>query len=308
MSVPITEMTLETVIRDALGAIRANPDVFDDLFSKFKEAFFIHQFGQTQIDRLKYYIQHNQIRIVQSWSLVPTSMPCISIELIRASEDEDLQHFNYGYEEVDSAITPAVRVPIVTPGVYDTLSGKLTITNAADLSNVCPGMNFVDASNIKFQIQSGNSNLSGNKYINIGSGQTPDLSADGRIESFLDKKRTERRMIRLREQLRIGCHAKDDLHLTKYMYYLLIYILKSRQATLISRGIHLDKTLGEVFDRADEFQGENVYSRFIEFFCITEFDWNQAEVNLIDCFDLTVKAPMPNPDSANAYKINTSDD
>ena len=61
--------------------------------------------------------------------------------------------------------------------------------------------------------------------------------------------------------------------------------------SLIERGINLDFGVGGVFDRADEFQGENVFSRFMEVNCITEFDWNQEEVSLVDNFDLTIKAP-----------------
>ena len=240
--------------------------------------------------------------------MVPMSLPCISIELIRASEDEDIQQFSNEYEEVSEAKTPTVYVPVITPGAYDTVTGKLVVTNAADLSQVCPGWVFVDKAGTKFILEAGNSNVSGNKFINIGKGKSPDLGGDGRIESPIAETRTERRMIRLREVLRLGVHAKDNIHLTKYLYYLLIYILKSRQESLIDRGVNLDREIGEVFDRADEFTGENIFSRFVEFNCLTEFDWDQGEVNLIDCFDPNVKAPMPDPDSTEAVKVNTSED
>lgn len=297
---------LESVIRDGLGELRANPGKLDDIFSRFLEAQFINQFGQDQIDKIKTYVINNQIKIVQGWGMVPFHVPCISIQLIKASEDGDIQNIGNNYLERDDTVAPVVYVPVVTPGTYDTLTGKLTITNGADLSTVCPGMVFVDASDQKFEIKSGNSNLSGNKYINIGSGKEPNLTADGRIESSIDFTRTERRMIRLRETIHLGCHAKDDLHLVKYIYYILVYILKSRQDSLIARGIELDSGTGTIFDRSDAFKGENVFSRFLEVNCMTEFIWDQSQVQVFDCFDLTVKAPMPNPNSPTASKVNTS--
>jgi hypothetical protein len=98
-------------------------------------------------------------------------------------------------------------------------------------------------------------------------------------------------MIRLDETISLGIHARNDVHIAKYLYYLITYILKSRMSSLIQRGIHLDFGVGSVFDRNDEYQGENVFSRFMEVNCITEFDWDQDQVVLIDNFDLTIKAP-----------------
>ena len=308
MGVPLSEFVIETVLRDGLNELRINSDRLDDIFSKFLNAYFVNQYGQSKIDELKTHIQNKQVKIVQSWAMVPTEVPCISIELLRASEDEDIQQFSNEFEEESEAKTPTVYVNTITPGTYDSKTGKLIVLNVADLSQIHPGLVFVDASGVKFPMHAGNSNLLGNKFINIGKDQDPDLSGDGYIESSIDETRTRRRMIRIRETLRLGVHAANDIHLTKYLYYLLIYILKSRQSSLIDRGINLDKGIGEVFDRDDSFQGENIFSRFLTMSCLTEFDWDQEEVNLFDNFDITTKAPMPDPDSEVAIKVNTSDD
>lgn len=308
MGAPLTEFVIETVIRDGLGELKATPTKLDDIFSRFLEAQFNNQYGQTKIDSIKTYIANNQVKIVQSWSQVPTSMPCISIQLIRADESEEIQNLGNNYEELDESKTPQIYVPVVTPGTYDTVTGKLTITNSVDLSVVCAGMVFVDADNTEFPISSPISNLSGNKYISIGSGKLPNLLGNGKIQSSIDFKRTDRRMIRIRETISIGCHASNDIHLAKFLYYILVYILKSRQESLINRGVELDRGTGSVFDRMDEFQGENIFSRFLEVNCLTEFVWNQAEVQVFDCFDLTVKTNTPKPNSPAAAPYNTSDE
>jgi hypothetical protein len=306
MGFALTEFVLETVIRDGLGFIRSNPGVLDDLFSRFTSTHFGNQYGQAKIDQLKTYIQTNQIRIVQSWAMVPTSMPCYSIQMLRSDEAENLQQFDDYLEDQDSPKDPGVIVADATPTAYDLVSGRLTFDPSTNLENVCPGMIFVDADDKEFEIGTGNSNASGNKYVNIGSGMEPILDAPGQIVSRIDFSRVERHMIRLSETISIGCHSKDDVHISKYLYYILVWILKSRKESMISRGIHLDRGTGGMFDRADHFQGENVFSRFVDINCITEFDWNQKEVNLLDCFDLTLHAPSPNPDSPGKTKVNTS--
>ncbi|NIU02214.1 MAG: hypothetical protein GWN01_15330 [Nitrosopumilaceae archaeon] len=304
MGAPLLEFTLETVLRDGLSELRLNPDRLDDIFSKFLKTYFNNQYGQAKIDELKTWVTQNQIKIVHAKSQIPVQVPCISIQTMRTDEEESLQQFSDMYEEVDTNITPNVIVSNVIPTSYDTVSGKLSIDNTVDLSEVCPGYIFVDNSDNEFEIQSGNSNISGNKFINIGKGKTPDLGGSGRIESFLDFKRTERRMIRLRETIAIGCHTKNQVHLTKFLFALVYYVLKSRSDVLEQRKIQVSRGDTSIFDMEEQFENELVFSRYIQMTCITQFDWNQAEVNLIDCFDATIYAE----DEDGKFKTNTSED
>ena len=300
---PLTEFVLETVIRDGLGELRANPDRLDNLFNRFTEAQFNNQYGQTQINKIKTYITNNQIKIVHAFAFSPTVMPCYSIQILASSETEALQNLgnvlgvSYEYKNRE------VIVNTVTPTAYDEVTGKLTIDPSVDLSAICPGMIFVDNSSNEFTIKNGISNLSGNKFINIGAGQEPDLGGAGLIASSIDFTATNREMIRLTETIRLGVHAKDDIHLAKYLYYILFYILKSRQTSLINRGIHLDKSNVGIFDKLEDFPGENIYSRYMDLNCISEFNWDQSEVAAADCFDLNVYVNDPDPDSTDKRKV-----
>lgn len=310
MSAPLTEWVIETIIRDGLGDLRNNPGKLDDLFSKFNQAFFLNQYGQSKIDELKTFVQKNQIKIVHAFSQVPSRLPCFSIQLISSEEREDDQQFSNEFLDEEEDKTPTVYVSDITVNSYDSKTGKLVVDPATDLSTICPGLVFVDASDNEFIIGTGNSCVAGDKYINIGSGKSPDLGGLGRIESPIDFKRTERKMIRLRERISIGCHADKQVHIAKFLYYILYYILKSRQIPMINRGINLDAEFGSLFDREDEIEGRNVYSRFIEINCLTEFDWDQQEANIIDCFDLTtnVEEDIDSDGELEKINVNTSDD
>lgn len=303
MSAPITEFVIESVLRDGLNELRLTPSKLDDLFKRFTYTYFNTQYGQAKIDELKTYIQNNQIKIIHALHIQPTDMPCISIQLLSSDEVEDDQQFSNMLPESTESKTPAVIVPIVTPISYDSITGKLVVDNSINLGNICPGMIFKDASDVEFQIQSGNSNVSGNKFINIGKGMTPDLGGDGSIESSIDFKVTDRRMIRLREVINLGCHAHDKLHLAKFLYYIVYYIIKSRQLVMEQRGLALDRGVASIFDRDGQLEGENVYTRYLQLHVLTEFDWDQEEVNLIDCFDVDINAE----ENGVKFDTNTSD-
>lgn len=302
---PLTEFVIEGIIRDGLNELRLSPTAFDFLFKKFTEAHFMNQYGQDKIDELKTYIQNNQIKIVHAMQVAPTDMPCISIRLTASDEREEDQQFSNELEELDTAKTPDIYVDNMTISAYDTTTGRLTVSSASDLAPVCPGLIFVDSAGTKFSIGSGNSNEAGNKYINIGPGKTVDISGTTRIESFIDITRNDIRMIRLRETILLGCHALNKLHLAKFMYYILVYIIKSRQEAMINRGLCLDRGVASIFDREGEFEGEHIFTRYMELGVLTEFSWDQGEVNLIDCFDLDTKAC--NPDGT-TFNTNTSED
>lgn len=292
MGAPLTEFVIESVLRDGIGFLRANPAVLDDIFSKFTATWFNNQYGVNHIEKLKTFIQQNQVKIVHSFAQVPTNTPCVSIQITKSSETPRLQQFSNEYEEVDTPIDPIVRVADVQPVSFDVVTGKLVVDPSTNLGSVFPGMVFIDADDVEFEIQSGNSNLSGNKFISLSkNGNVPNLVGLGNIVSSIRVQRVERRMVRLEETISLGVHARNDIHVAKYLYYLLTYILKSRMDSLIQRGINLDFGTGGVFDRDDQYQGDHVFSRFMEVNCITEFDWNQEQVNLVDNFDLTIRAP-----------------
>jgi len=189
-------------------------------------------------------------------------MPCISIQMISTEEREEDQQLGNVFEPEISDKTPDIIVPSVNATAYNSVTGKVSIDNLTDLSILCPGFIFVDGSGNKFKIFSGISNVFNNKFFNIGPEKEPDLSSPGQIEDLIDFTGLERGFIRLRETIRLGVHAKDDQHLTKFLYYILFYIIKSRQRSLITRGIHLDRGIIGVFDRLQEYEGENIYSRF----------------------------------------------
>ncbi len=290
MGAPLTEFVIETVLRDGLNELRLNPSRFDDLFSRFTMTYFNNQYGADKIAELKQYIQNNQVKIVHAMQVQPADMPCISIQMIASDEAENDQQFSNMLPEEVADKDPNVIVTDIAMVSYDVVTGKLVVDSATDLGNICACMVFIDGAGNEFELGSGNSNLSGNKFINIGPGKEPVLTGTGSIVSGVDFSVMDRRMVRLRETINIGCHAHDKLHLAKFLYYIVYYIIKSRQLVMEQRGLMLDRGVASIFDREGNFNGEDIYTRYLQIHVLTEFDWDQEEVNLLDCFDVTIKA------------------
>lgn len=303
LGIPLTEFVLETVLRDGLGELRADPTKLEYLFKRLQEAQFNNQYGLDKIESIKTYITRNQIKIVHAFSLSSTVVPCISIQMMSTEETPNLQTLGNVFEqELVHKDRTVVVAQLLTTG-YDLVSGKLSIDDSVDLSTIYPNQIFVDVSENEFRIKPGISNTLGNKFVNIGSGQEPDLSGNGAVVDPIDYRSFRREEVRLTEVIRLGIHAKDDAHLAKFLYYIVYYILKSRQKSLINRGVHLDYGMMSSLDRIDEYKGENIFTRSIDMRCQTQFNYVIDELAVASSFAVDVYVPTPNPSSPDKVKL-----
>lgn len=303
LGMPLTEFVLETVLRDGLGELRADPTKLDHLFSRFQEPQFGEQYGTAKIAQIKTYIIRNQVKIVHAFSLNATVIPCISIQMMSSEETPNLQTLGNQFENGEIFKNRAVLVNPVLPTTYDLVSGKLSIADSIDLSVVTPNQIYVDASANEFPIRSGISNDLGKKFINIGSGYEPDLSGPGMIIDSIDFRLFHQEQVRLSEVIRLGVHAKNDAHLAKFLYYIVYWILKTRQKSLITRGVHLDYGSMSALDREDQFEGEHIYTRSIDMRCQTEFNYVIDEIAVASSFTVELSVPDPKPNSPGKVKL-----
>jgi len=71
------------------------------------------------------------------------------------------------------------------------------------------------------------------------------------------------------DTVHIGIHTADTPDLTKYIYYLVVYILLLFKPDLRERGLHLSTFAATDLSKLNEYLPSNVYSRFINFSCIS---------------------------------------
>ncbi len=84
------------------------------------------------------------------------------------------------------------------------------------------------------------------------------------------------------DNIHIGIHAHNTPDLTKYIYYLLVYILSAFKPQLMDRGFHLTTFRATDMSRMNEYLPENIYSRFLNFSCWTIAPFQKGKVPIID--------------------------
>lgn len=79
------DFLLETVLKAGLQWFRTDPMapkfVFGHLMSPY-----LAKYGEAKINEIADYIRKYDVKIIQHWSLIHTSVPCISIQLLDAGE------------------------------------------------------------------------------------------------------------------------------------------------------------------------------------------------------------------------------
>lgn len=81
------DFIVESVLRAGLDWFKADPDSQELVFGQLDQPY-LARYGTSKIAELKSYIVNKEIKIVQSLSLVNSSLPHISIQLAQGLEDE----------------------------------------------------------------------------------------------------------------------------------------------------------------------------------------------------------------------------
>lgn len=291
MSFAFPELVIESIIRDGLEDIKANPEFLDDVFGEFTKAYATRKYGSGEIDKIKTLIAAKNIAVVHSFHSAAAKAPSFSIQLGFDREDRRTDHLDDYADLQTTTITDATRLELlkkatnVIPTAYDSATGRVSIPDSVDLSPVYVNFIFEDGSGSIFTIISGISNTPGDKFFFIEPGQVVDLVNPGEIRSFLTEDQYEVRSILNEVRILIGVHTKDAL-LTKYLYILLKYFLLSRKADAIKRCFDRMVLEGSDFTRDMQYEGDMVFSRFLTVSGYTQDVWRSDQVTLIDSVDI----------------------
>lgn len=285
MGINLTDLIIEATIRDGLLYLKQNPSKVDDIFKPMTSLFNQRKYGQGEINKIKTMLQTKEIAVVHSFHEAAAKSPCFSIQLGAESEAKERAHLNDFEEQIQVPITDLaslVRVPNFTPTAYDPLSGKVSVADSVDLDPLHPGYIFVDADNNEQEVQLGISNETGNKFFFLPkNGNAPNISGLCFIKTFLEYTEHEEKGDTSGVNILVGVHTKDAL-LTKYLYVILKYIMKSRKRDLIKRGLVNSTFSGSDFTRDLQYEGDIVFTRFFTITGQVDDTWSSDETALID--------------------------
>jgi hypothetical protein len=94
----------------------------------------------------------------------------------------------------------------------------------------------------------------------------------------------------MRDTVIIGIHAIGGPDKTKYLYYLIAYILIAYKEQLEERGLTLSTFQATDLSRLNDYLPEGMFSRFITFSALTTVKFKKADAPIINEFSLNIKA------------------
>lgn len=290
----LPELIVESIIRDGIQNVRSDPTIIDSVFAQLTRSYNSRKYGTSEITKIKALLQ-KEIAILFSYHEVDSKVPCFSIMIGTDNEHKPRAHLGDHYEEVteqivDSDVLLALhRVNDLEVLSFDSTTGKVTVADTTDLSEIYRGMIYVDSDGTEHDIDGGINNTVGDKSFFVNKQDDVDLSdTSGFIKSKLDYTQHEVRGVTSETQLVVGVHTKDALT-TKYLYILLKYFLLSRKKDLIKRSFVTMSFNGSDFGRDAQHIGDHVFTRFLTISGKCDDTWRSDQVILIDNIEVCPK-------------------
>jgi len=262
----LAEFSVELILREGLDEFK-DSDIdlrLTDIFGRLKIGLLNAKYGQTEIDKIKKVLLKSEIGFVHSFSQLAAKgaiFPSISIELNGDTEDEAKAAFDDLACTQETPIDPAVVVPTFTASSYNTTTGKVSVPDSVNLSDVYEGRFWEEGTGISFKVLDPISNILGDKFFHIDKMQTVDLN-NTRIVSCVDQRVHEVKYIASNENILVGVHAQNAL-LTRYLYYIVRHILWTKKDRFRELNLMLSKYDGSGFKLNIPLLPEGTYSRFI---------------------------------------------
>lgn len=263
--------------------------MLDDVFAEMLKGYAARKYGATEITKIKALFANpdKPIAVVHSFHEAAAKSPCYSIQLGSENEAKERAHLEDFESDIQEEITDEeeleqlIKIDNLIPTAYDEITGKVSVSDSADMSLIHPGYIYVDGDELDFEVKKGISNVPGNKFFFIEKRQTPNIVDPGLIKTFLDYTQHEEKGDVSAVNILIGCHSKEAL-ITKYLYVILKYIMKSRKRDLIQRAFTVSSFQGSDFTRDLRYEGDMVFTRFFTMTGQVEDSWRSADVPLID--------------------------
>lgn len=289
----LSDLIIESTIREGLQNIRNDLEIVDEVFEQLKTLPISPKYGEDEIAKIKNFITTTPISIVHSFHIVESNIPCISIQLLSASEYVDRSVLDDFADDVTRDMTQdELDEQIITSPVlildYDVNSGIVEIEDATDLSEVHINHLLEDSDGNTFRIEGGVDDTPGQKQIIIQKQAELNTTGPALIKTIFNKVQFEERTNTEKETLLIGIHTKES-KLTKYLYTLLKYIIESRKLDLIRRNFKLATYEGSDFTRDMNYGSDVVFTRFLTVSGEIRNNWNADKVTPIDLIDLDVR-------------------
>lgn len=296
----LTEFIVEGLVRDKLEEIRTSEDIdliMTDIYGTLRDPVLSTKFGNSEITKIKEVIEKSAISVHQGLTNLASNakLPAFSIHLQTDTEREDLASFDDEAGECVVPVDPEVYVDTFDATNYFSDEARVIVPNSVDLSEIYGNLYYEDGSGLSYRITYPISNVDDNKYFTIDKSDSGPVNLiGGRIVSSIEERIFELKYIPSQEIVMLGAHAENSL-LTKYLYYLLRYIMFQIKEDLERRGLEFSKHLGSDFQLNSPLLGDEVYSRFLTLNLVHYDYFRGAEKTIIEAINPAVGGEPTDP-------------
>ena len=282
------DVNIQCFLRMGFDHLVAHPEDLDEIFSNFKNDSLWKQYGEREIDNIKQWVAQNNIPILLSWSIDPTKVPCISVQIAQSTELVEAASMDDYVDYITEEILPTTVLDYFTPTnvVTGTTETVVTPPDTVDTLLVRKGQILIDSKDEQYLID----RTEGDNIIVVQDGD-PINPTRVKIISSTQTVPRKRHQAAISESIDIGIHGHADQNTVLWMYYMVIWIMLRFKPELEKRCMDLSTFSASDFNRESQYLGENVFSRFIRVTARSMVTWLDPPETPIDTLVTNIITP-----------------
>ncbi len=278
-----SDVIIRSAIVRSLERLYADPSQLDHVFHSLTEDVETRQvYGEKQVDLAKKWFLNTNIPVFMAFRVAEEAIPCITISLQESVEAEQTHgDVHYVPQEETTGDWPVLS-PKFTPRAYSPTSGIMLLPAGLMGDHlIAPGMFIVTRDGRKYEIKE---NL-GDDEISLAPKTVGDFT-DAVIKGARKRYVTTIESVQFKETYQIGIHVLGEPAYLLYLHSILKYcLLKFKQELLEARGFERSVLSSTDFRRNQEFEVEEVFSRFINITGFVRQIWPKDVKPLIEVVD-----------------------
>ncbi len=293
-----SDVIIRTAIIRSLERMYEDPSLLDHVFHSLAEDEETRDvYGEKQIELAKNWFLSSNIPVVMTFRVAEEQIPCIAISLQESVEAEQTHgDVHYIPQEESDGAWPLLSSRF-TPVRYSPTSGIMVLPHGL-MGNqiIAPGMLIVTRDGREYPIKE---NL-GDDEISLTPKTVGDFT-NAVIKGAHKRFVTTVESVQFKETYQIGIHVQNEPAYLLYLHSIVMFsLMKFKQDLLESRGFERSVLSSTDFRRNQEFDMEEVFSRFVNITGYVRQSWPKATKEMVATVDvqpIVSKAdPQPKPD------------
>ena len=283
------DLELQSIIQLGFDTIREDPTLLDKIFAHLNEPHLATKFGDKEIDKIKQWIDENDVPVVLAWALQAAKAPQISIHLSQSQEDVENAFIGDHSGFTREGQIQRTIIEEFVPLSLDVPNNTITVPSTTDLTLARPAHILVDGKQPvgeQYEIV----DIRGNEieFNLLGAAFEP---RKAKIVSFINEKVLRRGEAYFRENIDIGLHGHGDQNTVLWMYSIVRWTLLRFRPELENRCMDISTFAASDFKKDNQYLGENIFTRWIRFTARTRVTWDEDPQPQIDTIIATVEVP-----------------